>query len=41
MASLCLGIIAFTAVDQLKLFEPGVVIVGGLLGMAAGALHMK
>jgi chromate transporter len=39
--SLCLGILAFTAVDQLKVFEPAVVIVGGGLGVAAWAAGMK
>lgn len=39
--SLCLGILAFTAVDQLKLFEPAVVIAGGVLGIAAQALRMQ
>jgi chromate transporter len=39
--SLCLGILAFTAVDQLKVFEPAVVIVGGALGVAAWAAGMK
>jgi chromate transporter len=41
MASLCLGVLAFTAVDQLKLFEPAVVVGGGALGVAAWALKMK
>jgi chromate transporter len=41
MTSLCLGILAFTAVDQLRLFEPAVVLVGAGLGVAAWALHMK
>lgn len=39
--TLCLGIVAFTAVDQLKLFEPAVVVAGGALGVAAWALKMK
>jgi chromate transporter len=39
--ALCLGILAFTAVDQLKIFEPAVVIVGGALGVAAWAAGMK
>jgi chromate transporter len=39
--SLCLGILAFTAVDSLKVFEPAVVIVGGALGVAAWAAGMK
>jgi len=39
--SLCLGILAFTAVDQLKVFEPAVVIVGGGLGVAAWAAGMN
>jgi chromate transporter len=40
-ASLCLGIVAFTAVDQLKLFEPAVVVAGGVLGIVGWALKMK
>jgi chromate transporter len=39
--SLCLGVLAFTAVDSLKLFEPAVVIVGGVLGIGAWGLNMK
>lgn len=39
--SLCLGILAFTAVDQLRLFEPGVVVASAGLGIAAWALRMK
>ena len=34
-------IVAFTAVDQLRLFEPAVVLVGAGLGVAAWALKMK
>lgn len=39
--SICIGILGFTAVDQLKLSEPLVVISGGLLGVIAWALHMS
>lgn len=39
--SLCLGILAFTAVDQLKWFEPLVVILGGVLGICAWAAGME
>ncbi|KAG6546492.1 hypothetical protein Mapa_012041 [Marchantia paleacea] len=38
--SLCLGILAYTAVDQLKWFEPLVVILGGILGICAWAVSM-
>jgi chromate transporter len=40
MTSLCIGIIAFTAVDQLKWFEPAVVVAGGVMGVIAWALKM-
>lgn len=39
--SICIGLLAFTAVDQLKWFEPLVVIGGGVLGVIAWALHMS
>ncbi|KAL3680672.1 hypothetical protein R1sor_023628 [Riccia sorocarpa] len=39
-ASLCLGILGFTAVDQLKWFEPFVVVAGGVLGICAWAVGM-
>eukprot|EP00246_Nothoceros_aenigmaticus_P004312 TRINITY_DN15817_c0_g1_i1.p1 TRINITY_DN15817_c0_g1~~TRINITY_DN15817_c0_g1_i1.p1 ORF type:complete len:305 (+),score=24.01 TRINITY_DN15817_c0_g1_i1:28-915(+) len=35
LATLCLGVFGFTAVDQLHLFEPLVVISGGVLGILA------
>lgn len=38
--SLCIGVIAFTAVDQLKCFEPGVVVGGGVMGIVAWAAGM-
>jgi chromate transporter len=38
--SLCIGIVAFTAVDQLKWFEPAVVVAGGVVGIIAWALKM-
>ncbi len=40
-ASLCIGLFAFTAVDQLQIFEPLVVAAGILLGLIAwgGNLH--
>lgn len=38
--SLCIGVIAFTAVDQLKLFEPAVVLGGGVMGIIAWAAGM-
>lgn len=40
-ASLCIGLLAFAAVDQLKLFEPGVVLAGGVLGIIAWAAKME
>jgi chromate transport protein ChrA len=40
MTSLCIGIVAFTAVDQLKWFEPAVVVAGGLMGIIAWAGNM-
>lgn len=33
--SLCIGVLAFTAVDQLKWFEPAVVVAGGVIGIVA------
>eukprot|EP00775_Hariotina_reticulata_P008009 gene8009-8207_t len=39
--SLCIGVIAFTAVDQLKIFEPAVVLGGVVLGVIAHALNME
>lgn len=38
--SLCIGVLAFTAVDQLKWFEPLVVIAGGVIGIIAWAIGM-
>jgi chromate transporter len=38
--SLCIGVIAFTAVDVMKWFEPGVVIAGGVIGIIAWAIGM-
>lgn len=38
--SLCIGLISFTAVDQLKIFEPAVVVGGGVLGIVAWAAGM-
>lgn len=40
LASVCIGILAFTAVDQLKWFEPAVVVAGGVIGIIAWALKM-
>jgi chromate transport protein ChrA len=40
MTSLCIGILAFTAVDQLKWFEPAVVVAGGVMGIIAWAGKM-
>uniref|UniRef100_A0A383W4R4 Chromate transporter n=1 Tax=Tetradesmus obliquus TaxID=3088 RepID=A0A383W4R4_TETOB len=40
MTSLCIGIVAFTAVDQLKWFEPAVVVAGGVMGIIAWAGKM-
>lgn len=40
VTSLCIGVIAFTAVDQLKWFEPAVVLGGGVLGIIAWAAGM-
>lgn len=40
VTSLCIGVIAFTAVDQLKWFEPAVVVGGGVLGIMAWAAGM-
>lgn len=40
VTSICIGVMAFTAVDQLKWFEPGVVVAGGVLGVVAWALGM-
>jgi chromate transporter len=36
-ASLCIGLLAFGAVDLLHCFEPGVVLGGGVLGLLAWA----
>jgi chromate transporter len=38
--SVCIGIVAFTAVDQLKVFEPAVVVGGGVMGIIAWAANM-
>lgn len=40
VTSLCIGVIAFTAVDQLKWFEPAVVVGGGVMGIIAWAAGM-
>lgn len=40
VTSLCIGVIAFTAVDQLKIFEPAVVVGGGVIGIIAWAAGM-
>lgn len=40
MTSICIGVVAFTAVDQLKMFEPAVVLGGAVLGIIAWALKM-
>eukprot|EP00878_Enallax_costatus_P032069 GHUV01035167.1.p1 GENE.GHUV01035167.1~~GHUV01035167.1.p1 ORF type:complete len:335 (+),score=47.08 GHUV01035167.1:103-1107(+) len=40
MTSICIGVLAFTAVDQLKWFEPGIVVAGGVMGIIAWALGM-
>lgn len=39
-SSLCIALFAFTAVDQLKIFEPFVVIGGILLGLIAWGAKM-
>lgn len=39
--SICIGILGFTAVDQLRWSEPFVVLGGGVLGIIAWALKMK
>ncbi|KXZ42994.1 hypothetical protein GPECTOR_108g189 [Gonium pectorale] len=40
-ASLCIGLFAFTAVDELKIFEPFVVIGGALLGLLAWGAKLR
>jgi chromate transporter len=40
LASVCIGVLAFTAVDQLALFEPAVVLAGAAVGVVAWALKM-
>ncbi|KAG2492746.1 hypothetical protein HYH03_008912 [Edaphochlamys debaryana] len=39
-ASLCIGLFAFTAVDELKIFEPFVVLGGAVLGVIAWAADL-
>lgn len=39
-SSLCIGLFAFVAVDQLKLFEPAVVLGAGVLGIIAWGAKM-
>ena len=38
--SMGIGLISFTAVDKLKIFEPAVVVGGGVLGIVAWAAGM-
>jgi chromate transporter len=40
-AALCIGILAFTAVDTFKLFEPAVVLAGAVIGVIAWAAKMS
>ncbi len=40
-AALCIGLFAFTAVDELKIFEPFVVVGGAVLGVIAWAAKVK
>jgi chromate transporter len=41
ITAMCIGFIAFTAVDQFKWFEPAVVVAGGIMGIIAWAAGMR